>query len=62
MPLSYQGFGFTAIVLMVALLCISQGVKLLRDSIQKHRNKGPADYARVSKKSDEAMSSAKSLP
>jgi hypothetical protein len=62
MPMSYQGFGFTAILLMVATLCISQSVKLLRDFIQKHRDKGSADYERVSKKSEDEMPSAKSLP
>ena len=30
-PLSYQGFGFTAIVLMVAILSATQLMKYLKD-------------------------------
>ena len=35
MPLSYQGFGFTAIMLMVGILVINQAVKFLKDYRQK---------------------------
>lgn len=30
MPLSFQGFGFTGILIMVAVLCVSQLFKYLR--------------------------------
>jgi hypothetical protein len=30
-PLSYQGFGFTAIILMVAILSAAQLLKFLKD-------------------------------
>lgn len=36
MPLSYQGFGFTSILLMVAVLVIIQLVKHLRDHSENH--------------------------
>jgi hypothetical protein len=34
MPLSYQGFGFTAILVMVAILSAGQLIKYLRDRFQ----------------------------
>jgi hypothetical protein len=37
-PLSYQGFGFTAILVMVAILSVSQLLKYLKDRIVHHRN------------------------
>jgi hypothetical protein len=36
MPLSYQGFGFTAIVLMVTILVTGQLFKFLRDRFWRH--------------------------
>jgi hypothetical protein len=35
MPLSFQGFGFTALMLMLAVLSISQAVRYLRDYFHK---------------------------
>jgi len=34
MPLSYQGFGFTAILVMVAILSAGQLLKYLRERFQ----------------------------
>jgi hypothetical protein len=39
MPLSYQGFGFTAILLMVAILSAGQLLKYLKDRVQQHRSR-----------------------
>jgi len=36
MPFSYQGFGFTAIVLMVIILIAGQLVRYLRDRFFRH--------------------------
>jgi hypothetical protein len=38
MPLSYQGFGFTAIVLMVAVLSAAQLLKYLKGRLNQHRD------------------------
>ena len=38
-PLSYQGFGFTAILLMVAILSAGQLLKYLREYYHHHRGK-----------------------
>jgi hypothetical protein len=38
-PLSYQGFGFTAIILMVAILSAAQLLKYLKERYQQHRTK-----------------------
>jgi hypothetical protein len=38
MPLSYQGFGFTAIMLMVGVLSINQAIRFLRTYFQKHHH------------------------
>jgi hypothetical protein len=38
MPLSYQGFGFTAILLMVTILSVSQLVKYLKERFDQHRH------------------------
>jgi len=38
-PLSYQGFGFTAILLMVGILSAAQLLKYLKDRYQYHRDK-----------------------
>lgn len=38
MPLSYQGFGFTAIMLMLGILVINQAVKFIKDYFHKHRD------------------------
>jgi hypothetical protein len=38
-PLSYQGFGFTAILVMVAILSAAQLLKYLKDRISSHRNR-----------------------
>lgn len=35
-PLSYQGFGFTAILLMVAILSAAQLLKYLRERFFRH--------------------------
>jgi hypothetical protein len=40
MPLSYQGFGFTAIMLMVGVLSLSQGVKYLKEYLHKDKSEG----------------------
>jgi hypothetical protein len=34
MPLSYQGFGFTAILLMVAILSAAQLLKYLKEKLK----------------------------
>jgi hypothetical protein len=39
LPLSYQGFGFTAILLMVLFLSVVEGVKWLRGKAQRHGTK-----------------------
>ncbi len=36
MPLSYQGFGFTTILMMVAILTISQIFRYLKERRHKH--------------------------
>ena len=38
MPLSYQGFGFTTIVLMVIILTVGQLVRHLRDRSHRHNH------------------------
>jgi len=35
-PLSYQGFGFTAILVMVAILSVSQLIKYLKERFLNH--------------------------
>ena len=37
-PLSYQGFGFTAILMMVGILSLGQLLKYLRERSQQHRD------------------------
>jgi hypothetical protein len=37
-PLSYQGFGFTAILVMVAILSAGQLLKYLKDRFVQHRS------------------------
>jgi hypothetical protein len=39
MPLSYQGFGFTAILVMVAILSAGQLLRYLKDRLYHHRNR-----------------------
>lgn len=39
MPLSYQGFGFTALLLMVAILAGTQLLKHLRDRFLQYRHR-----------------------
>jgi len=39
MPLSYQGFGFTAIMLMVGALIVNQVIRVLKDYFHKN-NRG----------------------
>jgi hypothetical protein len=41
-PLSYQGFGFTAIMLMVGILSAAQLLKYLRERFSDHRSKAKA--------------------
>jgi hypothetical protein len=41
-PLSYQGFGFTAILLMLGVLIINQVVRSLKDHFQKNDQKEKA--------------------
>jgi hypothetical protein len=41
-PLSYQGFGFTAIMLMVGILSAAQLLKYLRERYQDHRSRAKA--------------------
>jgi hypothetical protein len=36
LPLSYQGFGFTAILLMVLILSMVEGVKYLKARFHRH--------------------------
>ena len=38
-PLSYQGFGFTAILVMVGILSASQLLKYLKDRFQHRKRK-----------------------
>jgi hypothetical protein len=38
-PLSYQGFGFTAILMMVAILSMAQLLKFLRERWHHGRNR-----------------------
>jgi hypothetical protein len=38
-PLSYQGFGFTAILMMVGILSVAQLLKYLKERVQQHREK-----------------------
>ena len=40
MPFSYQGFGFTAIMLMVAVLSVGQGVKYLKEYFKSRKRLG----------------------
>ncbi|HEV3224595.1 MAG TPA: hypothetical protein VGZ90_17070 [Puia sp.] len=37
-PLSYQGFGFTAILVMVAILSAGQLIKYLKERFLDHHN------------------------
>jgi hypothetical protein len=39
LPLSYQGFGFTAILMMVGILSAAQLLKYLRERFHHHRNR-----------------------
>ena len=39
MPLSYQGFGFTAILMMVAILSAGQLLKYLKERVQQYRGR-----------------------
>jgi hypothetical protein len=51
MPLSYQGFGFTAILVMVAILSAAQLVKYLKERFQhSHRTPVPEHEPRHSVK------------
>jgi hypothetical protein len=36
LPFSYQGFGFTAILLMVAILSVAEAVKYFRARLHRH--------------------------
>jgi hypothetical protein len=38
-PLSYQGFGFTAILMMVGILSVAQLLKYLKERVQQQREK-----------------------
>jgi hypothetical protein len=38
-PLSYQGFGFTAILVMVGILSAAHLLKYLRERYQQHHTK-----------------------
>jgi hypothetical protein len=38
LPLSYQGFGFTAILVMIAILSAGQLLKYLKERVYHHRN------------------------
>jgi hypothetical protein len=42
MPLSYQGFGFTAILLMLGVLIINQVIRFLKDYFHKNNQKQKA--------------------
>jgi hypothetical protein len=42
MPLSYQGFGFTAILLMLGVLIINQVVRSLKNHFHKNEQKEKA--------------------
>jgi hypothetical protein len=39
MPLSYNGFGFTAILIMVAVLVIGQAIRYLKDHSTSQHHK-----------------------
>jgi len=39
MPLSYQGFGFTAILLMLGVLIINQVIIFIKDYFHKNNQK-----------------------
>jgi len=39
MPLSYQGFGFTAILMMVAILSAGQLLKYLKERFLQYRGR-----------------------
>jgi hypothetical protein len=38
-PLSYQGFGFTGILVMLGILSASQLLKYLKDRFHQHRDR-----------------------
>lgn len=38
LPFSYQGFGFTAILIMVLILSANQGLRYLKDRYSNHRH------------------------
>jgi hypothetical protein len=38
-PLSYQGFGFTAIMLMLGALCLNQAIRFVKEYLQKNNQK-----------------------
>ena len=42
MPLSYQGFGFTAILVMVGILSAGQLLKYLKERFYQHRQRRPS--------------------
>lgn len=39
MPLSYNGLGFTAILIMITVLSISEAVKYVRGRVNNHHHK-----------------------
>jgi hypothetical protein len=39
LPLSYQGFGFTAILVMIAILSAGQLLKYLKERVYHHRHR-----------------------
>lgn len=41
-PFSYQGFGFTAILVMVGILSVAQLLKYLKERFLKHEEKAKA--------------------
>jgi hypothetical protein len=44
MPLSYQGFGFTAIMIMLGILIINQAVKYFKNYLNRPpREKKPSE-------------------
>lgn len=72
MPISYQGFGFTAILVMLVILVVAQGLRFLKERVQDgpenrfqnrlQRKRGSAGNSFSPKNRSAAIPSARSLP
>ncbi len=72
MPISYQGFGFTAILLMLMILIVAQGLRFVRERLQDRpqerfkdrlqRKRGSPGSSFSTKNRSAAIPSASSLP